>query len=110
MSFTAFTGSLEVNGLSGQQKRRWAEFDQLVANFKERWIADHGLPSNVEKASKEDVGSGTDEVVVQGVLKQRDYQFQREGGKKILEIVPRENFDHCFPFQKDWSVVTLRYV
>ena len=36
MSFTAFTGSLEVNGLSGQEKKRCAEFDQLVAIFKER--------------------------------------------------------------------------
>ena len=37
-----------------------------------------------EKSVKEDVGSGTDEVVVQGVLKERDYQFQREGGEKNI--------------------------
>ena len=69
----------------------------MVANLLERWIPYDGLPVSFENASQDDVGNDV-EFVVQGPLKEREYEFQPEAVKKRIEQMLPKKFDHvnCF--------------
>ena len=90
-AFTALTGSLDVNDLSEEDRGRRSEFDKVVANLIERRRPSDGLSNSGEIASQGDVVVNEVEVV-QGVLKEREYDFQPKTSKKRKEVVLPKNF------------------
>ena len=89
-AFTALAGSLESNDLSEKDRGRRSECDQAVAKLVEEKIPSDGLPISVENASQEDVRIV--EVIVQGILKEQEYDFQPKARKKLKEEVLSKKF------------------
>ena len=90
-AFTALTGSLDVNDLSEEDRGRMSEFDRVVANLIEGRCPSDGLSNSGEIASQEDVVVNEVEIV-QGVLKEREYDFQPKTSEKRKEVVLSKNF------------------
>ena len=84
--FSALTGSLDVNDLSVEDRGGRSEFDRVVANLIEGRRPSDGLSNRDEIAAQEDVVVNEVEVI-QGVLKEQDYDLQPKTSKKRNEIV-----------------------
>ena len=84
--YTALNGSLDVNDLSEEDRGRRLEIDGVVANLIEGRIPSNGLPITFVNASQEDIGN-EQEVVDQGTVKEREYDFQPEGVRKRKELL-----------------------
>ena len=94
-AFTALTGSLDANDLSEEDRGRRAEFDRVVANLIEGRIPSDGLSSIGENAPQEDIVVNEVEVV-QGVLKERDCDFQPKASKKRKVVLPKKFWNHLW--------------
>ena len=99
-AFTALTGSLDVNDLSEEDRGRGSEFDRVVANLIEGRLPSDGLSNSGEIASQEDVVVNEVEVV-QGVLKEQDYDFQPKTSKKRKKVVLAKKFRNNLSLRKD---------
>ena len=101
-AFTALTGSLDVNDLSAEGWGRRSELDRVVTNLIEGRRPSDGLSNSGAIASQEDVVVNEVEVV-QGVLKERDYDFQPKTSKKRKKVVlPKKSWNNL-SFRKDWK-------
>ena len=89
-AFTALTGSLDANDLFADRGRR-AELHRVVANLIKGRRPSDGLSNSGDITSQEDVVVNEVEVV-QGVLKERDYDFQLKTSKKRKEVVLPKKF------------------
>ena len=99
-AFTAFTCSWDANDLSEEDRGRRAEFDQLVANLIEGRIFSDGLPNSGENASEEELLS-MKQRSLQGVLKERDYDFQPKASKKRKKVGLPKEFGNHLSLRKD---------
>ena len=100
LAFTALTGSLDANYLSEEDRGRRAEFDRAGANLIEGRVPSDGLASIGENASQEDIVVNEVEVV-QGVLKERNCDFQPKASKKRKQVVVPKKFWNHLSLRKD---------
>ena len=96
-AFTALTSSLDANDLTEEDRGQGAEFDRVISNFIEGNVPSDELSNSGENASQEDVVANEVEVV-QGVLKERDYDFQPKASKNGKKLCYPKNFENIFQF------------